>query len=198
MEDKKMNEQESIALIAEMIRETRKKVEVTAGIPFLVFGYLTVLISIAVWFLLTHTGESYWNFLWFGIPVIGLPLTFFLKRKRVGYVTSIDRIIGYIWFVLAACEFTFMFLPLFSSIMGYKLPFSILFITCLLMGIGTTLTGFISKLPILKYAGWFGIIGSLCFMFPTGVHQLLIFAVLFFVMMVLTGHWIVAKVCRHA
>ena len=43
------NEEESMALIAQMIRNTQRKMERGAGTPILVWSYATILATLAVW-----------------------------------------------------------------------------------------------------------------------------------------------------
>lgn len=45
MEDKKLNEQESLALIAQMIQNSKKGLVVGSGNSFLFWGYLTLAVS---------------------------------------------------------------------------------------------------------------------------------------------------------
>lgn len=56
MEDKKLNEQESLELIARMIRNSKRNVRENAGGPALIGGYATVLTSLLVYagWMLTH------------------------------------------------------------------------------------------------------------------------------------------------
>ena len=49
MEDKKLNEQESLELIARMIRNSKRNVRENAGGPALIWGYATVLTSLLVY-----------------------------------------------------------------------------------------------------------------------------------------------------
>ena len=46
MENKKLNEKESLELISQMIQNTRTRVEKDGGTPFLIWGYGTVIISL--------------------------------------------------------------------------------------------------------------------------------------------------------
>ena len=48
MEDKKLNEQESLELIARMIRNSKRNVRENAGGPALIWGYATVLTSLLI------------------------------------------------------------------------------------------------------------------------------------------------------
>ena len=61
MEDKKLNEQESLALIAQMIQNSKKGLVVGSGNSFLFWGYLTLAVSIAIFVLLYFTGSQSWK-----------------------------------------------------------------------------------------------------------------------------------------
>ena len=63
MEDKKLNEQESLALIAQMIQNSKKGLVVGSGNSFLFWGYLTLAVSIAIFVLLYFTGSQSWFWL---------------------------------------------------------------------------------------------------------------------------------------
>ena len=54
MEERKLNEKESLELIAQMIQNTKNRMETNCGMPFLLWGYTTVFTSLLVW-LLVHT-----------------------------------------------------------------------------------------------------------------------------------------------
>ena len=58
MDNKKLNEQESLELITQMIQNTKFKMVKNAGTPFLVWGYMTVVTSLLVWYLLKETGKE--------------------------------------------------------------------------------------------------------------------------------------------
>ena len=48
MEDKVLTEKESLDLISQMIRNTRSRLEDNSGIPFLIWGYTTVIVAVIV------------------------------------------------------------------------------------------------------------------------------------------------------
>ncbi|MCS2958977.1 hypothetical protein NXX53_22245 [Bacteroides salyersiae] len=58
MENKKLNEQESLALITQMIQNSKKGLVVGSGNSFLFWGYLTLAVSIAIFLLLYITGNQ--------------------------------------------------------------------------------------------------------------------------------------------
>ena len=82
MEERPLSEKESLELITRMIKNTHQKLEEGNGIPFLVWGYTSVIVSLLVWYMLTSTQDYHWNFLWFLIPLVGFPVQLFLQRKR--------------------------------------------------------------------------------------------------------------------
>lgn len=101
MEDKKLSEKESIELIATMISRTRERY-MGANI-LLLWGYLTVGVTILVWALLATTGNPAWNWLWFLIWIVGGSVTPVLARKnelRCGVKSYTDRITSQIWSVV--------------------------------------------------------------------------------------------------
>ena len=48
MEDKKLNEKESLELITQMIQNTRQNLDTGSGNMFLVWGYVSVLVTLTV------------------------------------------------------------------------------------------------------------------------------------------------------
>ena len=64
LRDVPLNEEESMALIAQMIRNTQRKMERGAGTPILVWGYATILATLAVWAGLKFTNDPRMEYLW--------------------------------------------------------------------------------------------------------------------------------------
>lgn len=183
MEEKQLNEKESLELITQMIRNTQQKLEKGNGIPFLIWGYTTVLVSLAVWYLFSTTGNPNWNYLWFLIPAIAFPLLMLTMRKNEkGVKTYIDKIIGYVWIVFGIAGF----IVSASAIFFWNLP--ILFIVILMMGSGTAITGMIIKFKPIIFSGFAGIFLSFLCLIVKGYESILIFALIFLVMMIIPGH----------
>ena len=57
MEERKLNEKESLELIAQMIQNTKNRLETNCGMPFLFWGYTTLFVSLLIWFLVVTTGN---------------------------------------------------------------------------------------------------------------------------------------------
>lgn len=188
MEERQLNEKESLELIARMIQNTQRKLEKSNGMPFLVWGYTTIVVSLLIWYFLSTTGDYRIHYLWFLIPVIAGPMMFVLIRKyEKGVKTYIDRVVGYVWIVMGVTGFMISITAMFF----WNLP--ILFIVILLMGSGTAITGLVIRFTPIAVAGFAGIVLSLACLFTQGTDQILVFAGLFLVMMVIPGHILYAK-----
>lgn len=184
MNDKRPNPHESLALITEMISSTRQHVTQQAHIPFLIWGYTTIVVTLAVWYGYKTTSQEAWFWLWYAIPVVGWLGMFTTRNKRHadGYVrTPIDRAISHIWVVLAV-------VALVVTIASFIRPLPILMMIIMFMGSGAAISGLIIRMHLFTIAGFVGILLSLLFLFVQGIDQCLIFAAIFLVMMVIPGH----------
>jgi len=182
MEDKILNEKESLELISKMIRNTQQKLESEQGRPLLIFGYITVIISVSVYVLLKTTNSYYSNLLWFTIPLLGGLFMFILRKRKTKYVkTFIDGIVNIVWSTIGVVTILLSFTSFFLSL-------NYLALMLLLLGIATTLTGLIVRFKPIIFCG---IIGTLSCILPfvfNGYEKVLIFTVAIFIMMVIPGH----------
>lgn len=186
MEERQLDAAESLALIGRMIENTRSRMERNAGRPFLVWGYTTVLTTLLVWFMVVHFNDPRWNCLWFALPLIGgLGMYFTRPRGRQGSVhTFIDRVIGHIWLVIGMAAFFTSSLSIFAVM---RPP--MLFLVVLLMGIGSTLTGLITRFAPATVGGFIGMVLAPLLLVVTDITwSPLLFIAAFVVMMVLPGH----------
>lgn len=184
LRDVPLNEEESMALIAEMIRNTQRKMERGAGTPILVWGYATVLATLAVWAGVTFTGDYRAQFLWFLIPVIGLTWMLFQRRQPPEVRTYVDKVVSYIWIVMGWSGFIVSCLSFLGAIQA-----TILFIITLMMGQGSVLTGLVTRFRPLIIGGIVALLLSvaLLYLHTLGPH-LLIFALAFVAMGIIPGH----------
>ena len=183
MEDKRMTEQESLELIARMIRDTQDRTARYAAYPLLIWGYTTVFLSLLIWALCHQTQAWQVHYLWFALPLIGTPLTLFFTRKdgACGVKNYIDRIQSQIWLVFGVGAFVL-------SVFSFVLRIDILFLIPLLMGMSTTLSGLVSKYKMLAICGSIGVMLSFSMLFIGSIDKLLVFAAIFIIMMVVPGH----------
>ena len=180
-----MNEEASLELISQMIRNTRRKLEDGNGISFLVWGYTTFVISLAVYFFIKTTGDYHYNFLWFLTPVLGsIGMSIFKrnKTKHGGHAMNfIDRTIRNIWMVIGIAAFL-------TSVGASFARFPILSVMLLLLGIGTALTGLTIKFKLVVISGFIGMLSCVVPFFINGYEQILVFGVICLIMMVIPGH----------
>lgn len=201
MEDKKLNEQESLALIASMINNTRERLARNSGRPFLIWGYTVIAVSIFEYMAINLGWSAYYGLIWWLIPIIGHPLTWLACRgQKHEPKTYIDRCIDAVWTVMGV---TCLVAVLGAIIYGTH---TILFFSVvMLIGCGVAITGLIIKdfttalvgtlaigvslvFPILRQlqpavedAGSEGVVDYI-------LADILIFAAIFFVMLVIPGH----------
>jgi hypothetical protein len=185
MQDRPLNEQESLALIAKMIQNTQHRLERNAGLSRLVWGYITVITTIAVWIAFRLSDNYYWNYLWFLIPVTGIPYLLLRKRQPKEVRTYVDKVISYIWIVLGSTGFLLSVLSIFSVMWS----FPILFIIILIMGMGSILTGLVTEFKAAIICGIIAmVIGAINYLTNAFDIKMLTFALAFIVMDVIPGH----------
>lgn len=184
MEEKRISEQESLELITRMIKETQEYANRKAAYPFLIWGYTTVFVTLAVWGVGLRIGFSKASLLWLVLPIVGGLLMYVCREREeeVRVKNHVERFVGHIWLVLGCLGGAYSLLSGWVSI-------PILFIIVLLMSIGVTLTGLAIKLSSLTVCGAIGLCLSFVFHFmPNSVMQLPVFAFTFVVMMIVPGH----------
>lgn len=185
MEDKVLTEKESLDLISQMIRNTRSRLEDNSGIPFLIWGYTTVIVAVIVWSLVTTSGNYLWHWLWFAIPVFGGTLWLLHYKKQLNNrsraITFVDRAISHVWMVFGIASFMISIIALLTYI-------PILFIVLLTMGMATAITGLIIRFKPIIFSGFIGILFSPLCVIVRDTSSILIFAAIFVLMMVIPGH----------
>jgi len=100
MEDKRINERESIEIITSMIARTKERYALGDGNIMLTWGYVSVAVSILVWTLLATTHNPCFNWLWFLIWIIGGTATPIMAKKKAikkGAKTYTDTILFRLW-----------------------------------------------------------------------------------------------------
>ena len=182
MENKQLSEKESLQLIAQMIQQSQYRLAKNAGTPFLIWGYMTAILSLVIWMLIRETANPQWNFLWLLLPAVCYPLMTYLNRRNEQMVkTYIDRIIGQVWTVFGIAGI------LISGVAMFLWHIPILFIILLLMGMGTALSGMIIKVRVLTICGALGALLSVGCLMIGGADQLIFFATAWRRMMVIPG-----------
>ncbi|MBD5356792.1 MAG: hypothetical protein HDR88_07290 [Bacteroides sp.] len=175
-----MRPEESIDIISRMVSDTRRSVLRHAYIPFLIWGGVTVFVSLLIYALLVITGNPYSNLCWYFIPIVGFPMTMVYRPRtkliRTGIATSL-RSIWYMLTVLLVC----------FSLASFFISFNILFFILLLLSIGSYVSGAVISYPFLTYSSVAGFIFSVGLLVISGVNQIPVFAAAIVVMMIMPG-----------
>ncbi len=173
-------------LIVRTIEQTRRRVEKHAGLPMLLFGYLSVITSLAVWLLISRTGNYRYHFLWAAVPVLGWLLLAIMGRNRSRKTeaprTHISILITRIWLLISGI----MVLAMVIIFVEQAFPAPFLFI--LLTGLGVACTGLVVKYTPFVVCGILGVLLSFASLWLTGLLYLPALALVFAVMMVIPGH----------
>ena len=185
MEEKLLNEKESLELISQMILNAQKKMKAKSGSMFLLWGYTCFFVAVSVFIAYQVFGTPMVCFLWWLLPLIGYPLTLrYYKKKDVQAKTIIDRVISNIWIVIGiSC----MIVP----VAGIFHAFPILFVESLMVSIGITLTGMVIKAKPVVIGGIIGFIAAYSILFLNGdlwQWQMIAFAFMVLVSMIIPGH----------
>lgn len=138
MENKELNEKESLELITRMIQNSKKNLELGSGNIFLLWGYLSLVMSVLVLLLVWQTGDMRWNWVWFAIPVLGYPIQIYLVKKENKLVrTYTDKVIKAVWEIVSiAMSVTAIAFCMDVDTVQFILPLMVAF-----AGIGVAITG---------------------------------------------------------
>ncbi|MBS6991244.1 MAG: hypothetical protein KH156_03445 [Alistipes sp.] len=103
MEDKNLNANQSIELIQQMIRGTRRRLSFGSSNLFLLWGYLLAATAIGIFVLLKTTDCRAWQWLWLAAAAAGGIVTRWHNTSRAPQVKSYtDRLLEQIWGCIAA------------------------------------------------------------------------------------------------
>lgn len=191
MEERKLNEKESLELIAQMIQNTRRNLDAGSGNMFLLWGYLGVVVTLLVLAAVYFTKSTAALWLFFMLPIIGWPLTFVLGKKwerMKGAKEYSDKMLSQIWQIMGiACMGTVLLAFLYHK-MELILP-----LCAMLMSLSSLLTGIIIRYTLFSGLPSCGFAWSLVLLFQVTTEgasysTLIIFAIIILLSMVIPGH----------
>ena len=183
--DRPLNAAENIALVGRMIDNTRSRMVRNAGRPFLIWGYATVVTTLAVWAAYALFPGRNWYYLWLLLPVFGTALSLLTMPKADGgrVYTFIDRVIGQVWLVMGLTAWVVSLLSVFGD-----MPVPILFVILLMMGMGTAITGLVIRFVPAAVGGAAAIVLAPVSLAATGYWVPALFIAGFVAMMIVPGH----------
>ncbi len=190
MEEKNLNEKESLTLITQMIQNSKKNLRVGSGNMLLLWGYLSAITAILVYVFILMTANPAWNWLWFLIPAIGYPVMYWWKKKEEKPVlTYTDKVLGSIWKVTGSFGICASFLAgIYFQNMGFMLP-----LVLIICALGVSISGSIINDKWMYNCGGFVMAIGVAMLYhtmnPLGLDiQYPAFALCFIIMMIIPGH----------
>ncbi|MGN0238342.1 MAG: hypothetical protein ACI4AK_09715 [Lepagella sp.] len=204
MEDKKISQAESLAIIADMIDRTKSHHHLCNGSILLLWGYLSVAVAMIVALLLWLTGHPAVNWLWFLIWIVGGTITPVMERKyraRVGTLSYFDKVCSGIWSIVGYSAIALTFACLGFLLFGGKDCWGAMFFFAFgFVGFAETVQGIILRVKPLIVGGAIGLLAgvvtlcclaggvvlSFCWAIP-------LFILAFTCMMIIPGHILNAK-----
>ena len=152
MEDKNLNANQSIELIQQMIRGTRRRLSFGSSNLFLLWGYLLAATAIGIFVLLKTTDCRAWQWQWLAAPAAGGIVTRWHNKSRAPQVKSYtDRLLEQVWGCIAG-------LAAFSTFvicMEREWPVDPLFPVLLLISAGLFISGTVIHNKYMYYVSCF-------------------------------------------
>lgn len=189
MEEKKLNEKESLELITRMIQNTRRNLDTGSGNIFLVWGYVGALVTLAVLAGVYFTKNPGWMWGFWGIPVIGYLLTYLLMRKRQKAAKSyIDKVLMQVWMILGLVCMMIVLMATNTERFEVILP-----LCAVVMSLGSIITGCIIRYTMFLVFPVLGLVWGIKSLFDaltqgTSYVSLLWFVAIVVFAMIIPGH----------
>ena len=139
METNEMTPEKSLQIISDAIAKSRRDFEQNGGKPMILWGIVVFVFAILTWGLVKMTGDGRWFFLWFGVPVVGVPLTSILigKDRPKPAKNFTTKIFVHVWTIYG------IFATSLAVAFSILSPEYIAFAVVILMGFATAMMGLI-------------------------------------------------------
>lgn len=161
MEEKKLTPQESMELIAAMIQSTKRRVVSPDLRISVMWGLLVIITAVAAWILLSTTHNPWFNFVWFAIPVIGIPVNIILahgKREKGGAKTYLDTVSESVWKCVGYIAIGVTIACFIAQQCGYPMAWLAMFYYAfIIVGAGATVSGLLLRENAYVFGGLFSI-----------------------------------------
>ena len=199
MEDRKINESESLELISEMIRRTKNGPSAKKDYnAFLFYGYTAVAVSILAWSLIRFTGKMEFMFVWFAMFLPYFVTLFKDKRKKdTEVVTYLQGMLDNVWKVIGSMfGLTVAAMVIIGAITG-NIDFSLMMpLSIIYAGIGTIMTGLVLKEKWFELPPFCGLLIAVYMLMEGHVNNdwNLWFGLAFLIIMVMPAHVVRSKI----
>ena len=136
-----MTTEKSLQIIGDAIAKSRRDFEKNAGKPMILWGVIVMIFSVLTWGVFRLTANPVWFSLWFGVPILGYPLTVLLVKKDKNKTTRnfVNQTLGQVWGIYG------IFATVLAVTLSFIDPTYIAFAIAVLMGFATAVTGLILK-----------------------------------------------------
>ncbi len=161
MEDKKLSPQESMELIASMIQSTKRRVAPRDMRISLMLAVLSIVTAIVAWVLIYVTRNPWFNFVWFAIPIIGIPARILLQSKRKEESTTksyLDKVSEGLWKTVSFIAIGLSIGCFIAQLCGYPQAWLAMFYYAfIIVGLGATVSGLLLRENSYIFGGVFSI-----------------------------------------
>ncbi|KGN81554.1 hypothetical protein [Porphyromonas cangingivalis] len=186
MNTRDLTPSESLEVITRMIRQSERRIERKFYLPYLIWGWLTLIVGVAVYLLIPEYGVNAF-FGWLALPIIGILLTVMTSRKVEGGLNKIDKIIDTAWTVIGT-----------NVILVSFLVTPPLFIIMLLLSIAQAIAGFALGVKVLKATSMLGLVVTYAYGAYFSHHlsiadQTLYFSIVIFLINIIPGYYFMSK-----
>ena len=161
MEEKKLIPQESMELITSMIQSTKRRVASPDLRISVMWAALTIITAATAWILLSTTHNPWFNFIWFAIPVIGIPTNIILansRREQIKTKTYLDKVSEDLWKCVGYIAMGLTIGCFIAQQCGYQQAWLAMFYYAfIIVGFGATVSGLLLRESSYIFGGLFSI-----------------------------------------
>lgn len=161
MDEKKLTPQESMELITSMIQNTKRRVATPDLRISVMWAVLTIVTAIAAWVLLSTTHNPWYNFIWFTIPVIGIPTNILMaqnNRNKNMTKSYLDKVSESIWKSVGYIAMGLTIGCFIAQQCGYPQAWLAMFYYAfIIVGFGAMTSGFLLRENSYVFGGLFSI-----------------------------------------
>lgn len=164
MEDRKLSPQESMELITSMIQSTKRRVAPRDLRISIMWAAVTIITAIVAWVLISTTHNPWFNFVWFAIPVIGIPVNILLSSKNKEKCTTktyLDTVSEGVWKSVSYIAIGLTIGCFIAQQCGYPHAWLAMFYYAfIIVGFGATVSGLLLREKSYSFGGIFSIFSS--------------------------------------